>query len=274
MNTKGNTQKTSVTRDEERWEVEVAAEIPPESLHQHRESAVHELQKTTKMDGFRPGKVPREKIVEMYGEEAIMRRAAERAIQAEIPELFAKEGLFIIETPKVTIDAPLPGKGLSFKARAGLAPSIELPDYTAIAEEHRKKKEVPAVTDAEYEEALLHLRRERVRIDKMESGIDAQKAAEEARAFPTADLPALDESFAQSVGYESAEKFLQAVRSNMQKEKEMREAQMKRNVLLDDLVKHSTIHYPVVMREYEINDLEARLSEDLAQAGMSLDHYL
>ena len=113
------------TRDEKAWEVVVAAEIPAETLTRYRTEALKEIQKTAKLDGFRPGKAPEARVLEVFGEGAVMRRAAEAAIQHELPELLAKENLLIIESPRVTTEEPKAGQPLAFTARASLAPSVQ-----------------------------------------------------------------------------------------------------------------------------------------------------
>ncbi|HVM73931.1 MAG TPA: trigger factor [Candidatus Paceibacterota bacterium] len=269
-----STTNVTIKRDDKAWEVDVSAEIPVESLEKYRVETLAELQKTTKLDGFRPGKVPTERIAEMYGEDTILRLAAERAIQAELPELLAKEELLIIEAPKVTTDSPASGKALSFTARAGLAPKVELADYVALAKGHTDKKEMVAVTDKERQDAMLHLRRERARIDKIENGTDAQKAAEEARAMAEGDLPALDDAFAQSIGYDDAAAFEKTLSTNMQNEKEIQAAQKRRGAILDELVRESKISYPAVLKHYELDDIEARFAEDIGRAGATMERYL
>jgi trigger factor len=268
------TENIEVKRDEKLWEVEVKAQITPESLDKYRAEALAQVQKTAKLDGFRPGKVPQDKIVQIYGEDAIMRLAAERAIQAELPEILAKEELLIIESPKVTTDSPVAGKPLPFTARAAMAPKVELTDYAKVAKKHVDKKEVVEVTDKEQADAMIHLRRERARIDKIEGGMDTQKAAEESRAMKEDELPALDDPFAQSIGYENAEGFFKALRANMQTEKETQAAQKRRGAILDDLAKESKINYPITLREYELDDIEARFTEDLARSGATMEQYL
>src|SRR5665213_715762 len=151
-----------VSRDKERWEVEVSAEISPEALLKYREEALKEMQRTAKLDGFRPGKAPIDRIVQIYGEPTILRHAAEHAIQHELPEILAKENLPIVETPRVSTDAPESGKPLKFTARAALAPEVELADYKKIATKHSKKGD-SSVSEEEHTQALIHLRRERAR---------------------------------------------------------------------------------------------------------------
>ncbi|MBI4087808.1 hypothetical protein HY418_00270 [Candidatus Kaiserbacteria bacterium] len=270
-----NLKNVKLSRDEKAWEVEIRAEIPTEEMTRYREGALKEIQKTAKLDGFRPGKAPLERIIEVYGEGAVMREAAEHAIQHELPELLAAEKLLIIETPKVTTDAPVSGQPLIFTARAPLAPQVVLPDYKKIAAKHPKADEKAiAVSDEEHGEALAHLRRERARIDKIEAGTESQKAAEEVKAMKEEELPALDDVFVQSLGFESAEKFLETVRANMKTEKEMQAAEKRRAAILDELVKDSSISYPAKLREYELEDMEARMKDDLARMGTTMEAYL
>ena len=254
--------------------MEIHADIPAESLATYREEALKELQKTAKIDGFRPGHAPADRIVQLYGEPALLRLAAERAIQQELPELMAKEQVLIVETPRVQTETPEIGKPLSFTARAGIAPEVKLPDWKAIAKKHNAKKEPTTISDTEHQDALTHIRRERARIEKMETGMEAQAAMEAAKAIAEHELPPLDDTFVQSIGYESAEKFSDMVRTNMQSEKESQEKQTRRSAILDELARESTIHYPAILREYELNDMEARLADDLSRMGANLERYL
>jgi FKBP-type peptidyl-prolyl cis-trans isomerase (trigger factor) len=232
------------------------------------------MQRDAKLDGFRPGKAPKERIIQIYGEPAILRHAVEHAIQHELPELLAAEKLLIIESPKVTTEEPATGKGLKFTARAPLAPKVEIADYKKIARQQKKNKEEVSVSDEEHAEALTHLKRERHRIDRIEAGTESQKAAEESRAAKEEELPALDDAFVQSLGYENAERFSDALRANIKNEKEMQAREKRRAAILDDLVKESEIHYPAALREYELDDMEARMAADLEQTGTKFDAYL
>lgn len=267
-------ENVKVTRDDSAWEAEIQAEISAEKLSAYRDAALAEIQKTAQLDGFRPGKAPVDRILAIYGESVIMRRAAEIAIQEELPALLAAENLPVVEAPRVSTGTPESGKPLSFTARAALAPEITLADYAAIGAKHREKVEDTSVSDTEQQDALTHLRRERARIDKIEAGTDPQKAAEESKAMQVEELPELDDAFVQSLGYESAAAFSEALRANIQTEKEMRASEKRRAAILDDLVKDSKVAYPQSLRGYEIEDMEARLKDDLSRIGRTLEQYL
>lgn len=265
----------NVSRDEKAWEVELKAEIPAEVLTRYREEALKEMQKSAKLDGFRVGHAPIERILAVYGEAAVMRQAAEHAIQHTLPEVLAAQKLLIIESPRVTTDTPEAGKPLVFTARAPLAPQVTLPDYKKIAASHKPvSAEELAVSDEEHGQAMMHLKRERARIEKVEKGAEPAKAAEEARAMKEEELPALDDAFVQSLGYENAEKFAETLRTNLKSEKEMQAAEKRRAGILDELVKAAKVAYPSRLREYELDDMEGRMKDDLSRMGTTMDAYL
>jgi trigger factor len=264
----------AVTRDEKLWEVEVKAEFPPEALTRYRTEALREIQKTAKLDGFRPGKAPESEIIRIYGEPALLRQAAERAIGQELPEILAQESILIIDTPRITSDAPEAGKKLAFTARGSLAPKVEVADYKAIGTKHAGPGEEISVSDEEHAQALLHLRRERARIDKVEKGAKPEDAAKESREMTEADLPALDDEFAKNIGYESAAHFNDTLKLNMKEGKAREEMDKRRSALLDELVKSSKISYPRLLLEYELDDMEHRLTDDLSRMGQTFESYL
>ncbi|MDO8481926.1 MAG: trigger factor [bacterium] len=263
-----------ITRDTENWEVEVKAEIPADAYLRYHGETLKEMQKTAKLDGFRPGHAPEEAIIRVYGESAVARHAVEHAIQHELPIILAKENLPVVETPRVTIETPVAGKPVSFTARAALAPEIKLPDYKEIAKKHTDVKEDATVSDKEHTDVLSHLRRERARIEKVETGTEPAKAAEESRKMEEKDLPALDDAFTQSLGYENSAHFETKIRENMKAEKERRIIEKRRQSILEEMVKESKISYPAILREYELDDMEAQFKEDLSRAGTTLEAYL
>ena len=265
----------SITRDTDAWEVEVKAEIPAPILLSYRTEALKEIQKTAKLDGFRPGYAPESEIIRVYGESTILRHAAEHAIQHELPEILASQKLPIVETPHVTIEAPVSGKPLSFTARAALAPEIKLPDYKEIVKKHPPMdREKITVTDEEHAHAMTHLKRERARIEKVEKGMAPAQARDESGKLEEKDLPALDDEFAKSIGYESIAQFHTSVRENLKTEKGRRASDARRESMLEEIAKGSTIKYPRVLFNYELDDMEARLKDDLERAGSTLDAYL
>ncbi len=268
----------TVTKDEKRWELVLKAEIAPAAIEEHKKHVLAELQKDAHLPGFRLGQTREDQVAKAVGEPEILRRTIEHAVHHELPELLAKEQAHIIASPQVTVesapkvfpaDAPV-----VFTARAPLAPEITLPDYKKIATKHNTNITEVTVTDEEHQETLTHLKRERARITKVELGLEPQEAVDQARAMEVKDLPELDDEFVKSLGYESSEKFTDAVKSNIKNEKELRETEKRRAAMLDELVKEATIRYPVILKEYELDDMEGRMKDDIERMGLTMEKYL
>ncbi len=270
--------KPTVSRDEKNWELVLQAEIPADHIETHKAHVLAELKKDAKLDGFRPGKAPEDMVIKAVGEAEILRRTIEHAIHHELPELLAKENAHIVAAPQVSVEsAPksFPAtEPIMFTARAPLAPEIKLADYKKIAAKHNANKKDVDVTEKEHQETLTHLKRERARITKVELGLSPQEAFDQAKAMDEKDLPALDDEFVKSLGYESEEKFTEAVRNNIKKEKELQETEKRRAALLDELVKESDIKYPSLLKGYELDDMEGRMKDDIARMGLTMEKYL
>jgi FKBP-type peptidyl-prolyl cis-trans isomerase (trigger factor) len=270
--------KPKITRDEKAWEIVLAAEIPADAIEGHRSHVIAHLKKDAELPGFRKGKAPEAAIVKALGDAEILRRTIEHAVQHELPEMLAGESANIVSSPQVMVEkapksfpATVP---IIFTARAPLAPEVKLADYVKIAKKHNEKKEEVSVTDDEHTQTMTHLRRERARISKVELGLSAAEAAKDAQAMEEKDLPALDDEFLKSLGYESLEKFSDSVRANIKTEKEMQATEKRRSALLDELIENSGVKYPKLLLDYEIDDMEARLKQDLENMHLPFEKYL
>lgn len=270
--------KPTSTKDEKNWELVIKAEIAPSSVDEHRSHVIADLKKSAHLPGFRPGKAPEKEVIKAVGEGEILKRTIEHAIQHELPEILAKEEAHIVASPHVMVEsAPktLPADApIVFTARAPMQPEVKLPDYKKIAKVHNEKKEVVTVTDDEHAETMNHLKRERARITKVELGLSPAEAHAEAQKMEVKDLPELDDEFVKSLGYESLENFTDAVRSNIKTEKELREVEKRRAAMLDELIEKSDVKYPAILLEYEIDDMEARLKQDLDNMRITMERYL
>lgn len=263
-----------VSQDDARWEVEISGDITPEALVRFRAHVLKDMAKDAEIKGFRKGHVPEDALVRHVGEPAILQASAEDAVKHVLPEIIAKEKANIVDTPRVTVAQPVAGKPLSFTARAPLAPDVTLPDYEKIARGVNAKREVITVSDDEHKETLTHLRRERARIDKIEAGTDHKVAAEEAHKMDEKDLPALDDAFVKTIGYDTLDVFTEKLREHLKNEKELRAKSEHRAKILDELEKEANIKMPAVLLDYELDDMEARFGDDLARMGRTFENYL
>lgn len=271
---KHNCTNVSVEKNEEKSEIEVKAEIPIEKLSTYREKAIAELGTQVKIDGFRKGKVPEDILLKHVGETGVLERTANIALTEELPLLLAAEKIPAIAAPAVNITKLAPDNPICFTAKITVMPEVTLPDYQKIATEKNAKKETVTVTDEEVEETITHLRRERAKVEKIESGTEPAKAAEEVQKMDALSLPGIDDAFVQSLGYKDAEDFKVKLKENIKNEKEMHENEKKRVEIMEAIIEKSTIPTPDLLVSHELDKMEAQMDADLSRAGSNLEQYL
>jgi FKBP-type peptidyl-prolyl cis-trans isomerase (trigger factor) len=118
-------------------EVEVSGEVSVEELEAAFKKALAEAQVNAEMPGFRKGQVPVDLVLREVGEDRILHRAAEFALGKAWPEAIEAHHLQAIGLPDIQVLKLARGNPLLWKARVGILPEIELPDYRAIARRMR-----------------------------------------------------------------------------------------------------------------------------------------
>src|SRR5688500_9267294 len=105
-------------------EVEVKCAIPWERVHKGLEDSYAKLQKSAKVRGFRPGKVPRNVLKQLFGNQVkseVVQALVEEALLAAVRE----HELMPVATPNV--DAPLlaEGQAYEFTAKMEVKPKVD-----------------------------------------------------------------------------------------------------------------------------------------------------
>jgi trigger factor len=106
--------------------------------------AVKEASKEMKIEGFRPGKAPREIVEKKVGKDVIFNAAAEKAIAKDYPEILKKEEINAIGAPQIKIDTLEEEKDLEYTAISTIMPEIKLGSWknevAKVNKEFAKKK--------------------------------------------------------------------------------------------------------------------------------------
>ena len=262
------------TEDVPHATLEIKAELPWNEVEKYRAKALRHLQKEASMDGFRKGHVPEAIILKNLGEGTILQETADVAIQEELPLLLAAERVPGISTPKVSVTKLAPGNPLGFTVTVEVLPKIELPDYKALAAKENGKRTTVEVTEKEVQDVLLYLRKERAKIEFIEKGEKPEDAAEKIKELEEKDLPPIDDEFVKGLGYESAEKFTEKLKGNIQTDKEAQEKDKVRISIIDSILAKTTLGVPHSLIHHEIDKMEAQFADDLARAGTNLADYL
>ena len=117
-----------------------------------QDEAFEKVNKSAKIDGFRPGKAPRSMYEKKYGKQDILFEAADMAVKKEYDRLLTKEKLMPVIEPKVDL-VKCDDKELEVKFIFVLEPKVELGKYTNLGVKHDKI----TVTKDEIEHRIHHL---------------------------------------------------------------------------------------------------------------------
>lgn len=138
---KKNIKEINVTIEGEKWQKAI-------------DKAYDKVSKKVKIDGFRPGKAPKDIFLKKYGKENLLVEAADSCMQdAYMDILKDNEGLEIVAQPKVEIKGVSDEK-LELMFTLILKPEVKLGKYTGLG----VKKEEAKVTKKEIEESIDHMR--------------------------------------------------------------------------------------------------------------------
>ena len=138
-------------------QAELIIEITPQEYQPHLEAAAKKLSQRIKIDGFRPGNVPYNIMVQKMGEGEIMNEALDEIISHTFVKAIIEKKLDTLDQPKIEITKMAPGNNLVYKATVILLPKVELPDLNLI----KIEKDQIKIGDIEIDHALEHLAKSR-----------------------------------------------------------------------------------------------------------------
>jgi len=133
--------------------VRIEVEVPWDRVQKGLEATYGKLQKSAKIRGFRPGKVPRNVIKQLYGAQ-VKGEVLQSVVQESLIEAMQQHDLAIVATPQLDdVSAIEDGAPLSFKATVEVRPKIESID-TAL----EVTRPAATVTDEQVAEEIDRLR--------------------------------------------------------------------------------------------------------------------
>jgi trigger factor len=115
------------------------------------DAAYAELRKTARVRGFRPGRVPRKVLEQMYG--AQMPDQIERSLVSEtIGVAIEKAEVTPISEPDIDAQRPAPGQAFRYTVRLEVKPEIEIPDLGEVVGHQPSVHVADNEVDAEIEQ--------------------------------------------------------------------------------------------------------------------------
>lgn len=117
------------------------------------DKAFKKVNKTAKIDGFRPGKAPKDVFLKKYGTSSLYMEAAENLVDKAYEQMIKDNGeLKIVAQPELSIRA-VTDDYIEFCFNLTLKPEVKLGKYTGL----KVKKDEVKVTDEEVDNALKQM---------------------------------------------------------------------------------------------------------------------
>lgn len=122
-------------------QLEVRVTLPSKEWEIHIQPAVERFAQTLTVEGFRPGKAPRDIVEKHVGIEQILSEAADRAIQKSWPKVVEEKKLEVIGRPQADIGKLSEGKDLEYVITTSVMPKVELKkDWKKKVQKAKEKK--------------------------------------------------------------------------------------------------------------------------------------
>jgi trigger factor len=141
----------------------MTVELPADDLEAGVKRRLQSLAKTTKMAGFRPGKVPMKVIESRYGPQA-RQEAIGELVQSSLYQALSQEKLRVAGQPNIEVLPAEAGHGPKYAATFEVYPEIEIADMAGIT------LEVPSaeITDEDIENTVNMIRQQNVSYSPVE----------------------------------------------------------------------------------------------------------
>lgn len=149
-----------------RSQMSLLVEVEADRSKQAYEKLVRDYMRTARIPGFRPGKAPRQLVLQFFGKERVKAAALGELIEASIREAIAQESIAPLGEPELqeSFDELLtryqPGEPLSFKAAVDVQPEVVLDKYRGLSVQYSESPFDPESVDrtlADYQQRQANL---------------------------------------------------------------------------------------------------------------------
>lgn len=138
----------------EKNKLEITIKVEGKEWEEALDKAYKEANKKAKIDGFRPGKAPKDVFLKKYGEESLWLDAADIVLQSAYTKMLEEhKDLELVAQPDVAIKA-ISKEYVEFNFILVTKPEVKIKKYKKLG----IKKEEVTVTDEEVEQAILDMR--------------------------------------------------------------------------------------------------------------------
>jgi len=272
-------------------QVKITGELPYAELLSERNAALTNLGKHIELDGFRKGHIPNPILEKHLGEMRILGEMAERAIAHSYPQIIKAHNIDAIGHPQIEVTKLAPDNPLAFTITVAVVPTINLPDYEAVAREVNKDRPSDEVSDAELAEKITEIQKQKRAYERMQELATAEtdtpegetkKSMDEIRdkvnAEQNAPLPELTDEYVKTLGqpdqFNTVDDFKTKLREHLEVEKVRDNAAKHRATITDSIIEKTEVTLPQILVDSELNQMWAQMTDDIERNNLKMDDYL
>ncbi len=133
--------------------------IPRERIQEEVKARLKKLARTTKLNGFRPGKVPLRVVEQRFGDQ-VKQEVVGEVVQQSFYEAVEQESLQLASEPQIDLDSDIQNleEGLSYTAKFEVIPNFS----NIVVDGLKVEKQVATVADADVDKMIQKLREQRL----------------------------------------------------------------------------------------------------------------
>lgn len=141
----------------------LTVEVEAQEVNRKIEEAYKELKKSAKVDGFRPGKAPRN-ILQRYFGDQVTQEVKRGLLSDTLPQAFEETKIFPVAMPVIENESLKEGEGYKYVALMEVRPDFELKDYMGLEVD----KELVSVSEEVVNSQIEEIRRVNSRLKPLE----------------------------------------------------------------------------------------------------------
>jgi trigger factor len=133
-------------------QVGVSVEVPQAEVDKAFDRVLQRLQQRVKIEGFRPGKAPRELVEARVGSAALREEAIDLLVPEVVTEVLRDQAIAAIDRPRVDIQEFERGRPARFSAKVSVYPDVKLPDLASLKVDVPSQEVTEEMVDRRIEE--------------------------------------------------------------------------------------------------------------------------
>lgn len=271
----------------EKGKVEVKVDVPKAAFEEAYAETVKAFGKNTNIAGFRPGMAPSDVVEGHVGSNKILNETASFLISKHLGDIFKKEDLVPLDSPKIAVDSLAAASPFSFTASFTLRPQIKVGNWKKIKVKKVKAKEVAA---KDIEESIKNIH-EAWKKNKSSNAKGQTTNAEEeeeqnviydakGNAIPVekgknkVEVTNIDDEFAKAIGARDLAHLHEIIKKDLETlVADQVESQLEQEIF-EEILKLGEIEVPEILVEDELNRILIRMNSELEKQGKTLEGYL